>query len=60
MVNVVITGASRGIGYGLAAEFAGRGHSVVIAARDHARVEEAVADLQAENRWRRPGGGNKL
>lgn len=48
MVNVVITGASRGIGHGLAAEFAGRGHSVVIAARDRARVEEAVADLQAK------------
>ena len=46
--TVVITGASRGIGYGLAAEFAGRGHSVVIAARDRARVEEAVAGLQAK------------
>ena len=48
MVNVVITGASRGIGYGLAAEFAGRGHSVVIAARDGAGVDEAVAGLQSK------------
>ena len=48
MVNVVITGASKGIGYGLAAEFVSRGHSVVVAARDIARVEEAVARLQSK------------
>ena len=48
MANVVITGGSKGIGYGLAAEFVSRGHSGVIAARNAAEVEKSVARLQSK------------
>lgn len=45
MSTVVITGSTQGIGRGLAAEFAGRGHNVVVAGRDSDRVADAVAAL---------------
>lgn len=38
MSVIVITGSTRGIGHGLAAAFAARGHSVVISGRDDAEV----------------------
>lgn len=46
---VVITGASSGIGKALAMEFAGRGASVVMAARNSERLEHAAAVVAAKN-----------
>ena len=43
--NIVITGSTRGIGYGLADVFLARGCRVVISGRDAQRVEEAVQAL---------------
>jgi NAD(P)-dependent dehydrogenase (short-subunit alcohol dehydrogenase family) len=45
MKNVVITGSTKGIGYGLAHEFLKRGHSVCIAGRKDAEVEDAIVRL---------------
>jgi len=47
---VVVTGGSRGIGKAMAAAFAERGSSVVIAARSKDEVESAVAELGAGGR----------
>lgn len=41
----VVLGASRGLGFLVARELVDRGHHVVVAARDGAEVDEAVADL---------------
>ncbi|WP_156689171.1 SDR family NAD(P)-dependent oxidoreductase [Mycobacterium sp. Marseille-P9652] len=46
MSSILITGASRGIGRALTAEFARRGHRVVATARD----PRALADLDADER----------
>lgn len=46
-LNVVITGSTRGIGKGLAAEILKRGHHVVVSGRTQAAVDEAIRDLQA-------------
>lgn len=46
--RVVITGSSRGIGKGLAAEFLRRGHSVVVSGRSDASVGRGVEQLRAE------------
>ena len=48
MSNIVITGSTQGIGLGLAKEFSGRGHQVVICGRDLQRVSKAVDSLQAQ------------
>ncbi len=48
MKTVVITGSTRGIGYGLAKEFATNGCAVVVSGRSQAGVDAAVASLQAE------------
>ncbi len=45
MSTVVITGSTQGIGRGLAAEFARRGHHVVVSGRDQARLEETLSAL---------------
>ena len=45
---VVITGSTRGIGFGLAREFLRRGHDVVVSGRASAAVEQAVAQLQPQ------------
>jgi NAD(P)-dependent dehydrogenase (short-subunit alcohol dehydrogenase family) len=42
----VITGSTRGIGFGMAREFLRRGHDVVVSGRSNAAVEQAVAKLQ--------------
>lgn len=42
MSNVVITGSTRGIGFGLAREFALRGHNVAIAGRTRQAIDEAI------------------
>ncbi len=47
MKSVVITGSTRGIGYGLAAEFLKRGCQVTINGRSAAGVEEATGKLAA-------------
>ncbi len=43
--TIVITGSTRGIGRGLAAEFLRRGHEVVVSSRSQAAVDAAVAEL---------------
>ncbi len=45
MKNIVITGSTKGIGFGLAEEFVRRGHSVVISGRTDASVATAVEKL---------------
>ena len=47
MQTIVITGSTRGIGRGMAAEFLDRGHNVVVTGRSTASVEPAVAELSA-------------
>jgi NAD(P)-dependent dehydrogenase (short-subunit alcohol dehydrogenase family) len=51
MKTIVITGSTRGIGYGLAQAFLARGQAVVISGRTAEAVDEAVATLRA----RQPG-----
>jgi short-subunit dehydrogenase len=48
MKNVVITGATRGIGHGLAREFLKRNCKVIITGRNQAQVDERVAEFAAE------------
>lgn len=43
--SVVVTGASKGIGRGIASAFLKAGANVVIAGRDEARLQQAVDDL---------------
>jgi len=45
MMNVVITGSTKGIGRGLAKEFAARGSNVVISGRSQQSIDEALADI---------------
>ncbi|HWA79365.1 MAG TPA: 3-oxoacyl-ACP reductase FabG [Acetobacteraceae bacterium] len=45
--SVIVTGASRGIGRGIASLFARHGSSVLVVARDGAAAEEAAAALRA-------------
>jgi len=47
MVTAVITGSTKGIGRGLAAEFIKRGHNAVICSRNQADVERVAAELEA-------------
>jgi NAD(P)-dependent dehydrogenase (short-subunit alcohol dehydrogenase family) len=47
MSNIVITGSSKGIGFGLAKEFASRGHQVMIAGSSQATVDDALARLES-------------
>jgi NAD(P)-dependent dehydrogenase (short-subunit alcohol dehydrogenase family) len=45
MVSVVITGSTKGIGLGLAHEFARLGHNVAIAGRTQQAIDEAIAKI---------------
>jgi NAD(P)-dependent dehydrogenase (short-subunit alcohol dehydrogenase family) len=47
---IVITGSSRGIGFGLAEAFLDRGRSVVVSGRDARAVDDAVGRLRARHR----------
>jgi NAD(P)-dependent dehydrogenase (short-subunit alcohol dehydrogenase family) len=47
-MNVVITGSTKGIGFGMAREFLKRGHNVVISSRGQQAVDDAVGQLSAE------------
>lgn len=46
-LNVVVTGSTRGIGKGLAAEILKRGHNVVVSGRTAQAVEAAIAELSS-------------
>jgi NAD(P)-dependent dehydrogenase (short-subunit alcohol dehydrogenase family) len=48
MKHIVITGSTRGIGYGLAKAFLASGCRVTISGRSHSTVDKAVAALGAE------------
>ncbi len=45
--TIVITGSTKGIGYGLAEEFLKRGHNVVISGRNQERLDKAMSALAA-------------
>ena len=45
MSNVVITGSSKGIGRGVAAEFLRRGHNVMVSGRSRKSVDEGIAAI---------------
>jgi short-subunit dehydrogenase len=46
--TIIITGSTKGIGYGLAEEFLKRGHNVVVSGRKQAALDKAVATLSAK------------
>jgi short-subunit dehydrogenase len=46
--TIVITGSTKGIGYGLAEEFLKRGHNAVISGRKRGALDSAVAKLSAQ------------
>jgi 3-oxoacyl-[acyl-carrier protein] reductase len=50
--SVIVTGASLGIGKGIARVFARSGANVLLAARDETRLAEAAKDLQGEGSGR--------
>jgi NAD(P)-dependent dehydrogenase (short-subunit alcohol dehydrogenase family) len=56
MKTIVITGSTRGIGFGLAREFLARGCAVIISGRKQAAVERAVATLSAGSEVKRVAG----
>ena len=45
MKTIVITGSTRGIGFGLAADFLKREFNVVVNGRSHSAVDLAINDL---------------
>lgn len=45
---IVITGSTKGIGYGLAEDFLKRGHQVVVSGRNQERLDKAVSALAAK------------
>jgi len=47
-MHIVITGSTKGIGYGMAREFLKREHDVMISSRRADAVQQAVANLSAE------------
>ena len=48
MKNFVITGSTKGIGFGLAREFARRGHNVLVSGRTQQAVDAAVQRIERE------------
>jgi len=47
---IVITGSTKGIGYGLAEEFLKRGQQVVVSGRNQERLDKAVSALAAKHK----------
>lgn len=47
--TIVITGSTKGIGYGLAEEFLQRGDNVVVSGRNQERLDQAVAELAVKH-----------
>ncbi len=47
--TIVITGSTRGIGFGMAAEFLRRGHNVVVNGRRQELTDKAAADLNSRD-----------
>jgi NAD(P)-dependent dehydrogenase (short-subunit alcohol dehydrogenase family) len=47
---IVITGSTKGIGYGLAEEFLKRGHQVVVSGRKQEKLDQAVSALAAKHK----------
>ncbi len=47
-MNIIITGASKGIGKAIAATFAGHGHSLYLCARNEADLAATVQELQKQ------------
>ena len=45
----LVTGGSKGIGLGLAREFAAHGHDLVLVARDEAMLQQAAGELRREH-----------
>jgi len=45
--TIVITGSTKGIGYGLAEEFLKRGHNIVISGRNQEALDKAVSSLSS-------------
>ncbi len=45
--TIVVTGSTKGIGFGLAKQFIARGHNVVVCGRNSANAEKAASELQA-------------
>ncbi|MAT41713.1 MAG: chitin-binding protein [Anaerolineaceae bacterium] len=56
MKTVVITGSTRGIGFGMAKEFLRRGHQVVVSGRSDSSVADALAELGKEIKPEMLGG----
>ena len=49
MANIVITGSTKGIGFGLAKEFAQQGHNVLITGRSQEAIDEAINKAQQQS-----------
>ena len=47
-MNIVITGASKGIGFAIAQHFAEHGHNLYLTSKTPAALEQAVADLRSQ------------
>ena len=48
-MNIVITGASQGIGFARAQQFAAHGHDLYLTSKTPSSLEKAVADLRAQH-----------
>jgi short-subunit dehydrogenase len=47
-MNIVITGASQGIGFAIAQQFAAHGHNLYLTSKTPSSLEKAVTDLRAQ------------
>jgi short-subunit dehydrogenase len=49
-MNVVITGASRGMGKAIAAKFATEGYNLFLSSKNEKRLSECVSELKTVNK----------